>query len=235
MVGMNDQISKQQLCAIVPAFMEERYIAEVVTSLASYVGEVIVVDDGSTDRTASSAQSAGATVLRHDINSGKGAAVNTGLSHAAAGGYELAIVLDADGQHLASDIPGFLHVYTHSQAQIIVGNRMASTEGMPIVRMLTNRFMSWLLSQRMGQRVPDTQCGFRLYETDSLPFSELASGRFAAESEILLLAADRGLTIGAAPIETVYRDEKSKINPAKDAWRFFRMLRKYRKAQGTTG
>jgi hypothetical protein len=98
---------------------------------------------------------------------------------------------------------------------------------MPINRLLTNRFMSWLLSRKMGQRVPDTQCGYRLMRLNALPETPTASQRFAAESEVLLDLSSRGVKIGSVPIQVIYRDEKSKIRPFRDTIRFFRMLREY--------
>ena len=111
---------------------------------------------------------------------------------------------------------------------MLIGNRMADTVGMPLVRRWTNRLMSWGLSRLMGQYVPDTQCGFRLYRCDVIPFIEASSQRFAAESEILLHVARRGIRIGAVPISTVYGDERSKINPIVDTFRFVKMLWQYR-------
>ena len=97
------------------------------------------------------------------------------------------------------------------------------------VRRMTNKFMSWLLSRKMGQLVPDTQSGFRLYKCDVLKFLNIESDRFTADSEFLLNLAEAGVLIGAAPIKVIYGDEKSKISPVKDTIRFFKMLSKYRK------
>jgi hypothetical protein len=105
---------------------------------------------------------------------------------------------------------------------------MWDTAGMPLVRRLTNRFMSWMLSREMKQYVPDTQCGFRLTRSDVIPLVAAESERFAAESETLLRMADRGVRIGAVRIRTIYRDEKSSINPVTDTIRFIRMIRRYR-------
>ena len=87
--------------------------------------------------------------------------------------------------------------------------------------------MSWLLSRRMGQFVPDTQTGYRLYRCGVLRNITIGSDRFAAESEILLYLAEQGIKIGSVPMKIIYRDEKSKINPVKDTIKFFGMLKKY--------
>ena len=109
---------------------------------------------------------------------------------------------------------------------------MNDPETMPLVRRLTNRFMSWLLSRRIGQNVPDTQSGYRLYRCDVIPSGPCNSDRFAAESEILLYFGEKKIRIGAVPIKVIYRDEKSKINPLRDTVRFFEMLRSYDRKKG---
>ncbi len=210
---------------LIPGYNEGRRIGAVVRAVLAYCPTVIVVDDGSADDTAAQAEAAGATVLRHAVNRGKGAALNTGFDYVRQRGFEYVVTMDADGQHAAEDLPGFVERYRAGDAGVLIGNRMADPRTMPLVRRLTNRFMSWMLSRRMGQWVPDTQNGYRLYRTDLIPDMSGCSARFAAESEILLELAIRRVTIGAAPTRIIYGDEKSKIHPFKDTLRFFRMLR----------
>lgn len=218
-------------CVLIPAYQEEAHIAAVVREVRDYCPEVIVIDDGSADRTAQAAAEAGATVLAHVRNQGKGAALQTGFDHARAQGFDLVLTLDADGQHAPSDIPAFLQTYERTHSPVLVGNRMDNPAGMPWLRRRVNRFMSNLLSRLMGQYVPDTQCGFRLYHRSAFPENvrDPASRRYAAESEVLLRLALQGRKIGAVPIQTIYGDEKSKVNPLTDTVRFFRMLRRFKK------
>jgi hypothetical protein len=136
--------------------------------------------------------------------------------------------MDGDGQHAPSDLPNFVKTFLESGTPVLVGNRMADTRRMPWVRRMTNRFMSWLLSREMGQWVPDTQCGYRLYALAVMPENAAESKRFAAESEILMELSHRGFKIGSVPIATIYGNEKSKIHPVKDTYRFYKMLRHYR-------
>ena len=218
-------------CALIPAYREAERIAQVVRDVKQFCPDVVVVDDGSPDDTAAVAEAAGAIVLVQPENKGKGAALNRGFAYAREQGYEFVVTLDGDGQHAADDIPAFIELYQKSAIPVIIGNRMADTAAMPLVRRLTNRFMSWLLSRKMGQSVPDTQNGFRLYRTDVIPEMLIGMQRFAAESEILLEIAANGVEIGSVPIKVIYRDEHSKINPVRDTWRFFNMLRKWRKLE----
>jgi glycosyltransferase involved in cell wall biosynthesis len=211
----------------VPAYMEEKRIGAVVRAILEHAGAVVVVDDGSPDLTAAEAEAAGAVVLRHSENRGKGAAVETALAWAAGQGFECAITMDGDGQHAASDIPKFVELFRRERPAAIVGNRMDAPAGMPFARRMTNRYMSWLLSRRMGQRVPDTQNGFRLYRSDVIPLLACDAKRFAAESEILIKLSLAGHRIASVPTAVIYRDEKSKIRPFRDAMRFWAMLRRY--------
>jgi glycosyltransferase involved in cell wall biosynthesis len=216
-------------CAIIPAYREGGRIGNVVAEVRRYIADVIVVDDGSPDETALEAEQAGASVIRHEVNRGKGAALDTGFKAARDRGFHFVITMDGDGQHAASDIPRFMEAYAGTGTPVLVGNRMADTRAMPWVRLMTNRFMSWLLSREMGQRVPDTQCGYRLYELYVVPEISAESKRYAAESEILMDLSHKKVAIGSVPVATLYGTEKSKINPVKDTIRFAAMLRRYRK------
>ena len=220
-----------KVCILIPAYREERRIGAVVREVLDYCPDVVVIDDGSPDDTAKAAAEAGAAVLEHVHNQGKGAALQTGFDHARAQGCDLAITMDADGQHAPSDIPAFLQAYERTHSPVLVGNRMNNVATMPPLRRFVNRFMSDLLSRVMGQHVPDSQCGFRLYHRSAFPQGacDAHSRRYAAESEILLHLSLQGCKIGAVTIQTIYGEEKSKVNPLTDTFRFFRMLRRFKK------
>ncbi len=215
-------------CVVVPAYNEARRIGGVVSAIRHHVPDVFVVDDGSDDDTATAAEAAGAQVLRQERNQGKGVALQTGFRHAMQGAYAVVISMDADGQHNPDDIPRFLKAYARTGIPVLLGNRMTHLREMPLLRRWTNRVMSAMISRVMGQYVPDTQCGFRLFRYDVLPFLNAESHRFAAESEMLLHLSDRGFRIDSVRISVIYRDEQSKIHPVRDAVRFFRMLHHYR-------
>ncbi len=222
-----------KLCVLIPAFKEEIHVAAVVREVREFCpdAEIVVIDDGSPDDTKKVSTSAGATVLEHVHNQGKGAALQTGFDYAREQGFDLVLTLDADGQHAPSDIPAFLQAYERTHNSVLVGNRMGDIARMPRLRRFVNRTMSDLLSRTMGQYVPDSQCGFRLYHRTAFPegLQDPASRRYAAESEILLRLSLRGVKIGAVAIQTIYGDEKSKVNPLTDTFRFFRMLRRFKK------
>jgi glycosyltransferase involved in cell wall biosynthesis len=229
---VGDQTVEPRGCAVVPAYHEAGRIGDVVRGIKGWMGDVIVVDDGSGDGTAAEAEAAGALVVRHERNMGKGTALATAFQRASQAGFDYVITMDGDGQHDPADIIAFVRTYKGAGVPVLVGNRMADVKAMPLLRLLTNKFMSWLLSREMGQSVPDTQCGYRLYELKVITGVPVTSNGYAAESEILMDLSRRGIKIGSVPVATIYGTEKSKINPVKDTVRFFAMLRRYRRTSG---
>jgi glycosyltransferase involved in cell wall biosynthesis len=217
----------RQPVVVVPAYREHDRVGDTIRAILKVCDAVVVVDDGSGDGTAEAARSAGADVVVHEKNRGKGVALQTGFRRAQELNAGVVITLDADGQHDPDEIQSFLHQYASSGQEVIVGNRMTNKGRMPLVRRVTNRLMSLLLSVLMKQWVPDTQNGYRLYAAEALPFVEAESRGFAAESEQLLYLAYRGFRIGSVPVRTIYGDEKSKIHPFRDTIRFLNMIARY--------
>ncbi len=212
------------IAILVPAYNEAAHIAAVVRAARRWA-TTVVVDDGSTDQTVTLAEHAGAIVLRHGPNRGKGRALEQGFAYAREHGYEAVITMDADGQHDPKDIASFLAIHTQQPRAVLIGNRTHDLRAMPWVRRCTNRVMTGLLSRRMVCRVADTQCGYRLYPLRALePAFDLVAG-FAAESEILVRLAQRGVPLVDVPIRTIYSGQQSKISPWRDTWRFWRMWR----------
>jgi glycosyltransferase involved in cell wall biosynthesis len=210
----------QNLSVLIPSYNEARTIGDLVRRLRERDLTVYVVDDGSSDDTASIAEREGAVVVRHKVNKGKGASMREGFRHIIKKGFDSVIVMDGDGQHQVEDIGNFLEKMETTKADIVVGNRMSDTSSMPLLRVYTNRFMSALISGMSGQRVPDTQSGFRLIKSDVLKNINLESSNYEIESEMIIKAARAGFRIESAPMKTIYRNEKSRINPVIDAIRF---------------
>jgi glycosyltransferase involved in cell wall biosynthesis len=207
-------------CVLIPSFNEARTIGPLVSSLREIGFTVYVVDDGSADDTASIAEAGGAIVLKHRYNKGKGASLREGFGHIVKKGFDSVVAMDGDGQHDPADIEGFIEKMRSTGCDIVIGNRMMDTSSMPLVRILTNRFMSALISVMAGQRVPDSQSGFRLIRCEVLRRVELKSSNYEIESEMIIRSAKAGFRIESAPIRTIYSGEKSRINPVIDALRF---------------
>jgi glycosyltransferase involved in cell wall biosynthesis len=211
-------------CLIIPALNESQEIANLIQQARRFVPDILVIDDGSTDQTAQIAKSSGAEVLRNERNQGKGACLVKGYAYALAKGFDAVISMDGDGQHSPLDLPAFLKAAEEQGNALIIGNRMFNLKNMPFLRVITNRFMSSLLSLVTKQEIPDTQCGFRLVKRELLEKVNLVTSKFEMESEILIKASRRGFKIRSVPIKTIYGNQKSQINPFVDTFRFVRLL-----------
>ncbi len=186
---------------IVPALDAESSIGEVVSESLRFTSNLVVIDDGSTDRTAEKAQAAGAFVIRHPRNLGKGAALRTGFEHALNLGAGAVISLDADGQHVPREIPRFIEVWKESSADLIIGSRSHLFKGMLRRRRAANKFSARSISWAAQVAVSDSQSGFRLYSRKLLETVKTEGSGFDAESEVIVLAGRAGLKIESIPIE----------------------------------
>jgi glycosyltransferase involved in cell wall biosynthesis len=216
--------------AIIPAWNESSTIGPLVTEVRRRVEHVIVVDDGSSDATGNVAHAAGAEVLVHPFNRGKGAALRTGLSRARRAGFDWGVTLDADGQHSPDEMPLLWRMAADTSATLVVGNRMPSAASMSWLRRATNRWMSRRLSRRAGQEFPDSQCGFRLLRLDVWERLPLDTEHFEIESELLLAFVSAGQRVEFAAISTRPAPRPSRIRPLHDAWRWWRWWRRTARA-----
>lgn len=206
--------------AVIPCHDEAAWISGVVRQVRRVLSKVFVVDDGSLDTTADCARGAGAEVVHLRENCGKGAALAVGMNRAAQLGYEWVLTLDGDGQHDAAEASRFFAAVERENVSLVVGNRMGEAGRMPRIRRVTNRLMSGLISAGCGQRLPDTQCGFRLMQLEAWSGLPLRSARFEVESEWLVAWLARGWPVAFVPISTVYRSGASKIHPVADTLRW---------------
>ncbi len=210
---------------LIPAFNEERTIGKLVRSLLPLVDGVVVVDDGSTDTTSQGAKEAGAEVLLHKNNLGKGAALRTGFHHLMGKDCDAIITMDADRQHDWKEIPLFLEEAKKGEADIIVGSRMGNIKQMPLIRQCTNKATSLITSLISHQKVRDSQSGYRLIRRRVLEDIRLATSKFEIESELLIKAGKMGYSVKEIPIKTIYQERgSSKIKPIRDTLRFIRLV-----------
>jgi len=220
----------QKIAVVIPAYCEEKHVGEVVLRTRAHLDHVLVVDDGSTDQTALHAREAGAEVIVHPKNRGKGETIKTGLRYWFDRGFDFVIILDADGQHRPEEIDRFVAATAPpTQSKFLVGNRMNDVSRMPLVRRIVNRYMSEKISRVCGQHIPDTQCGFRMLHRELIPDMLGGAERFDYETEMLIFASRKGYRVDSVPISTVYSDEVSSIHPIRDTLRFFQLMRRYKK------
>jgi glycosyltransferase involved in cell wall biosynthesis len=217
----------ERFAAIVPAYNAAAFIEPVLASIARHIPapHIIVVDDGSIDGTALAARRSGARVIRHEANRGKGAALRTGQETVRSlPGIDAVVMLDADGQHDPAEIPRFAEEFMKGKADLIVGDRMAAAGAMPAIRVFTNRLTSAIISLRAGQRVPDSQNGYRLIRASLLARLELVTSRYEIDSEIIIKACRSGGRVASVPVSTIYGSEKSAIHPLRDTLRFIALV-----------
>lgn len=218
----------ERVIVIIPAFNAERTIGNVVAAAREQIEPVVVIDDGSVDRTGDVARDAGAHVLRHPENRGKGAALKTGFAYALENGYDAVISLDADGQHLPREIPKFLACRAESSADLIIGGRAHLFGQMLPRRRMANRFSAWSIAKASKTGITDSQSGFRLYSAKLLRSIKLHTDGFDMESEVIVRAGCGGFKVTTTPIELGFVDgvSTSHYKPLMDtlriAWTVFR-------------
>ncbi len=204
---------------MIPAFQAAAAVEAVVTGARLWLERVIVVDDGSSDATATLSERAGATVERLDRNRGKGVALRRGLELALAEGPEAIVLLDADGQHDPRDLGLFLATWKRSRPDLIVGARLADVESIPSARYWTNYIGSRILSWMTGFELEDSQSGYRLLSAPLARALGLVSDGYAIESEMLIKAARLGARIEHVRVRTIYNEVGSHYRPLLDTVR----------------
>lgn len=202
-----------RVAALVPAFDCARTIADVVRGAAHHCEHVLVIDDGSNDATAQLARAAGAEVIRHEANRGKGAALRSGLIRLLAEGFTHAFSVDGDGQHLASEMQRMLDASHAAPGAIVLGARRISPEQevAPIKR-FGNDFANWWVSLAAGREFRDTQTGFRIYPIAATLDLGVQAERYQFESEVLILAARRGIDIETCEVAVFYPPPGERIS-----------------------
>lgn len=209
---------------VIPTYNEAKTIGHIVSALEKRGFRIVVVDDGSMDKTIVEANKFGAEIIAHAKNAGKGCSVREGLAYALENDCEAAITMDGDGQHSLNDIDKFLDEYKRSGADLILGNRLHNPKEMPFIRRCTNIFMSFIISLLVTEKVGDSQCGYRLISRKGIENMKLSTANYEIESEMIMEAKRRGLITSSVNIESIYAGETSQINPFLDTFRFLRFI-----------
>jgi len=194
---------KKSIFAIIAAKDEEKHISDVVKYTKKYVDKVIVVDDGSTDSTEEKAEKAGATVLKHIVNLGKGSAMNTGCEYAISKGAKIIVLLAADGQHEPKEIPKLAKKLEPSE--IVFGIR-TQKKNMPAVLKFGNWVINKISHYLYKIHIPDTQCGFRAFNSKIYKKIRWQSTDYSMESEMIANVGKKRLKYSTIPISTIYSD-----------------------------
>lgn len=213
-----------KVLVIIPAYNEESRIGNTISNTLDYTDDIMVVDDGSTDNTASVCKRFDITVLQNETNLGKGDALIKGFLWAYRNEYEAVITLDADGQHSPRHIPDFVE-RLKSGYDIVIGNRLNTLSPMPKQRIFSNHLVSFLSSIISKKLLRDAQSGYRAIRTAVFTKVPIRFSGFESEIELLMKSARAGFKITHIPISTIYTgEEESKIRAIREIYRFTRMF-----------
>ncbi len=202
-----------KVVAVIPAYNEERFIGSVVLKARQYVDSVIVVDDGSADDTATIARNAGAVVVQHRINRGKGAALNSGFSKARELGAQTVALLDGDGQHRPDDIPRLVRPVLEGRADMVIGSRYLGVESdIPLYRRVGQQIVTTLTNVSSGVYSTDSWSGYRAFSRRALECIYFQEDGWGVDPEFQFQAGELGLRVAEVPIVAIY-EEPAKRNP----------------------
>ena len=234
-------------CVLIPCLNEEAAIQSVVESVLALGAPVIVIDDGSDDRTPEIVGALPVTLLRHEERCGKGEALRRGFREALRQGYDAVLTMDGDGQHLASDIPRIVAAAAQYPGHIVIGARLLDREQQPKGRRRANAVADWGISWACGQPIADTQSGQRWYPRAALDLVDLPAENFVFEAAILIAASrEKKLGVVSVPIASRYHGafRHSHFNPVRDVTRittytigrvvhYGHVIDSYRRSRGT--
>jgi glycosyltransferase involved in cell wall biosynthesis len=204
----HDRQDDFKLLVVIPAYNEARFIGSTVLKALDFSDHVLVVDDGSDDDTARVAEYAGAFVIKHPYNQGKGAALNRGLCESRRLGADCMVTLDADGQHLPAEINRLVEPIQAGRADLVIGSRYLSRQNqVPLHRLLGHKFFNIFTKLGSGIQVSDSQSGFRAFSRNAIDSLCFTSQGFSVESEMQFLAQQKNLVINEVPVTISYLDQ----------------------------
>ncbi|MBW6460463.1 MAG: DUF2062 domain-containing protein [Bacteroidales bacterium] len=211
--NVSEQFNTLGCCVIIPTYNNAGTLEDLVRKVLTYTGNVIVINDGSTDGTRSVLQKFPQIItISLTRNKGKGFAIRTGFREALKKGYRYAITIDSDGQHSPDDLPGFIEKIEAEPESLIIGARNLDQDGVPGGTTFGNRFSNFWTWVETGYKLPDTQSGYRLYPIKKLEKTRFITRRFEFEIEVLVRSAWKGIPIVTVPVSVVYPPKKVRVS-----------------------
>ena len=200
-------------CVIIPTYNNDRTLETIIRGVLEYTDQVIVVNDGSTDRTREIIEKfPGLTSLHLEKNKGKGYAIRLGFREAILKGYSYAITIDSDGQHLPEDLPKFIEKIEKEPGALVIGARNLEQSGIPGGTSFGNRFSNFWTRVETGYKLPDTQSGYRLYPLNRIEKTRFITNRFEFEIEVLVRSAWKGIPLTSVPVSVIYPPKKERVS-----------------------
>ena len=206
--------SRPEVIVATPAFNEEKYIGTIILKARQYVDDVIVVDDGSTDQTANVAKLAGATVIQHKQNKGKGIAIQSILVEAKRKAPDILVLLDADSQHNPDEIP-YLIKPIREGSDLVIGSRKEQADKTPRYRRIGQKILLYSTRILSRKSLTDSESGFKALSWKAISGIQLRENGFAIETEMIASATDKHLKITQVPISNIYTKDGSTLNPVR--------------------
>lgn len=203
-LSQQDLLNSTSFCVIVPTYNNNKTLRKVLDSVLNFTSNVIIINDGSTDSTPEILKSySQLTQIHHPINLGKGRALRNGFRKAIEMKFEYAITIDSDGQHFASDIPGFIEEIQNEPNSLLIGSRNMTQENVPKKSSFGNKFSNFWFKFETGIKLDDTQSGFRLYPLNLIP-QQFYTNKFEFEIEVIVRSAWKGIVVKNIPIQVLY-------------------------------
>lgn len=212
------RMDQHKVCVIIPTYNNHKTLKRVIDSVLQYTSAIIIVNDGSTDSTVEILKEYSSLVqIHHPKNSGKGLALRNGFKKALALEYNYAITIDSDGQHFASDIPIFLNNLETNPDSLLIGSRNMVQENVPKKSSFGNKFSNFWFWFETGNKLEDTQSGFRLYPLRKIPVHYFTN-KFEFEIEVIVRSAWKGIPVKNIPVQVLYdpKERVSHFRPFKD-------------------
>jgi glycosyltransferase involved in cell wall biosynthesis len=213
-----EHIDRLKICVIIPTYNNHKTLQRVLDSVLQYTSNVIVVNDGSTDTTAQILENYAHLVqVHHPKNAGKGMALRNGFKKALELNYDYAITIDSDGQHFASDIPSFITALANEGDSLLIGSRNMTQENVPKKSSFGNKFSNFWFWFETGNKLEDTQSGFRLYPLQKIP-ARYFTNKFEFEIEVIVRSAWKDIPVKNIPVQVLYdpTERVSHFRPFKD-------------------
>ena len=218
--------NSENTAVIIPVYNAERHLNELLTRVSAIipVSNIITIDDCSTDNSGRICREFGTVYNRFSINCGKGVALKHGFETARKHGFDFAVTLDSDLQHLPEEIPDFLEEQNVSNADMVIGCRIFHPSFMPIPRIASNVLTSFIVSLVTKKKIKDSQSGFRLYRLEKVIQDDCISDRYQYETEIIFSFARQNAVFSSISIPTIYHDEESYIRHGRDIMNFIKIV-----------
>jgi len=213
-----DIFKDQKICVIIPTYNNQKTIVKIIEDIQRYTSHIIVINDGSTDQTKDLLNEIqGIDLISYEQNKGKGYAIRQGFKLALEKEFDYTITIDADGQHFADDLRVFAEKLKEDPDALIIGSRNIEMDGMPSKNTFANKFSNFWFWAETGQKLPDTQSGFRLYPIKFYKNSKFFTNKYEFEIEVLVRSAWSGIKIIPVPIKVDYPEERvSHFRPLPD-------------------